>query len=1087
MKIDTDRTITVVVPEYNAKPIKIGGNYVKQNFEVGRSIELQPIGRLGSAYLFTDNNSIKYAIFGRGMKKIIDKSVRMLRTKQSLSSHEEISRLLSSQIVWENHPLANRDWSINDILDTWHAAFRIDGDGENNGLRKVQRGAVHALAAHWTVSDDPALVVMPTGTGKTETMLSVLVQHCCERVLVLVPSDVLREQICEKFRTLGCLKEIGVLENSALTPRVVAIRKGVKTISDAKDLVEAANILVATPNILQASSPGARETIAAACTHLFVDEAHHLTAKTWGAAKGLFESKRVVQFTATPFRNDKKHIDGSIIYNYPLENAQEDGIFRPIDFIPVDEIDEVRADRTIAEKAVERLRLNLNNNYDHLMLARSKSIARAEEVVSVYREIAGDLNPVLIHSRMGVLEQKQLLSRLEMRTSRILVCVDMFGEGFDFPQLKIAAVHDKHKSLPVLLQFVGRFTRHEINLGDASLIVNVADEAMSQELVDLYAQDADWNILLRRSAAFAIGREVRFQELVDSFGDDALVKDLPLWNLRPARSVVVMELGASTSWSREMFQEAFTDPKSTLTAISPSRKVAIAVWRSETDVKWGKYEDIADQSWNLVVAYWCESAHKLFVHASDYDSFNMAAVVKALTGAEPPTITFPNIFRGFSNFERPMARTLGASKTGTIRYTMYFGSDVAEGLSQLEQKSAVLSNVFAWGYDDGDRLTLGCSVRKGKIWARGGGGIDQWMAWCDGLAQRLNDSAVDGSKIFSNFLKPIEIKERPEGLVPLSIDWGQSLIEDTKGSYAICHGGNEADVNDVEVNIAEFNESGPIQFDIASSEEVSRYQIVFGDDIGGTNRHYHYEHLIGPVVTFRRGKGIEQSLEDFCIRNPFLITYVDNSFSYNEFFVAVGQEIMFEKSALMSADWSGVDITSESEGYDKKSDSIQFGMIESSLADYDVVFNDDGAGEMADIVAMRVGSDNRIEIHLVHCKYSGETIPGARIADFSEVCSQAVKSTKWKFMGMEKILPHIKKREAKWLAKGHTRFRKGSIADVARLERLAKRHPIDLTIKVVQPGLSISKVSDDILRLLGSVQEDVFRKAKAPLTVIGST
>ena len=74
------------------------------------------------------------------------------------------------------------------------------------GLRPPQIGAVHAVHAHWSVAETPATMVMPTGTGKTETMLSILVSACCPRVLVIVPTDALRTQIAEKFLTLGVLK-----------------------------------------------------------------------------------------------------------------------------------------------------------------------------------------------------------------------------------------------------------------------------------------------------------------------------------------------------------------------------------------------------------------------------------------------------------------------------------------------------------------------------------------------------------------------------------------------------------------------------------------------------------------------------------------------------------------------------------------------------------------------------------------------------------------------------------------------------------------------------------------------------------------
>ncbi|SUB93759.1 Uncharacterised protein [Porphyromonas macacae] len=51
----------------------------------------------------------------------------------------------------------------------------------------------------------------------------------------------------------------------------------------------------------------------------------------------------------------------------------------------------------------------------------------------------------------------------------------MLGEGFDLPNLKIAAIHDERQSLPITLQFIGRFTRTSYSeLGNASFITNIA-------------------------------------------------------------------------------------------------------------------------------------------------------------------------------------------------------------------------------------------------------------------------------------------------------------------------------------------------------------------------------------------------------------------------------------------------------------------------------------------------------------------------------------------------------------------------------------------------------------------------------------
>ena len=77
----------------------------------------------------------------------------------------------------------------------------------------------------------------------------------------------------------------------------------------------------------------------------------------------------------------------------------------------------------------------------------------------------------------------------------------MLGEGYDLPNLKIAALHDHHKSLAVTLQFIGRFTRvnKAKKIGQASVVMNVADPNVEGELQHLYSTDADWDNVLRIS------------------------------------------------------------------------------------------------------------------------------------------------------------------------------------------------------------------------------------------------------------------------------------------------------------------------------------------------------------------------------------------------------------------------------------------------------------------------------------------------------------------------------------------------------------------------------------------------------------
>ena len=95
-------------------------------------------------------------------------------------------------------------------------------------------------------------------------------------------------------------------------------------------------------------------------------------------------------------------------------------------------------------------------------MARTRSKERAATITSVSQELAPDLNPVIVYSGPGrTIPNRERLPAPIAKTSgyRMLFAWICLGEGFDLPDLKVAALHDIHKSLAVTLQFIGRFTR----------------------------------------------------------------------------------------------------------------------------------------------------------------------------------------------------------------------------------------------------------------------------------------------------------------------------------------------------------------------------------------------------------------------------------------------------------------------------------------------------------------------------------------------------------------------------------------------------------------------------------------------------
>ncbi|MBK9156410.1 MAG: DEAD/DEAH box helicase family protein [Chloracidobacterium sp.] len=100
-----------------------------------------------------------------------------------------------------------------------------------------------------------------------------------------------------------------------------------KDAAEVDELFSQCSVVIGTSHIVGQAIPEVQKRMAFHCSHLFIDEAHHVAAATWSKFKKHFKDRRVLQFTATPFREDDKPLDGKIIYKYPLNRAQEKGYF----------------------------------------------------------------------------------------------------------------------------------------------------------------------------------------------------------------------------------------------------------------------------------------------------------------------------------------------------------------------------------------------------------------------------------------------------------------------------------------------------------------------------------------------------------------------------------------------------------------------------------------------------------------------------------------------------------------------------------------------------------------------------------------
>lgn len=862
-----------------------------------------------------------------------------------------------------------------------------DGQPAQPGLRRPQVGALHAALAHATRSTDPATIVMPTGTGKTETMLALNANQRFERLLVVVPTDALREQIASKFETFGVLKQQKCLDETAAFPLVMRLSHIPTSQAEVDEIFDSANVIVTTMQIAGRAEAPVQERMAARASALFIDEAHHIGARTWKSFRGLFVEHEppipVIQFTATPFREDGGRVDGEFIYTYPLKKAQQEGYFKPIRFEAVFGLDQPDADQAIIDKLGEVLATDLDAGLNHLAMARCNTIERAKHLHRLYAAIYPDFRPVIVHSQQSLKERRENLAALRRFESRIIVCVDMLGEGFDLPELKIAALHDHHKSVAVTIQFVGRFTRQDPRLGDATVIANTGIDDVDRALAKLYAEDADWNALVEALSSAKIERQVRRAEMFKGFSGD--LSDIPLQTLEPKMNAVLYRTSCD-AWDPFRAEELY-DPGVYLgMKLNPHQRVAIFVTRAEEQARWTSAQQAVNVTWDLHMLHWDQASGVLYISSSAKGPFDRLA--KAVCGDTTRRVEGEEVFRSLHGFKRLILRNLGLThhQGRGVRYSMYMGVDVADGLDSAKSQSRIKNNIFATGFLEGLPASRGCSA-KGKFWSSAKvHDLTDWVDWCQDVGRTVNDPSITTDGVFKSAMRPHQISQRP-AVPPVAIHWPESLITQFEERIEISFGDVPVTFAECDIELLDNARTGPLRFAVRSDDHAAEFEIVFSDG------HARYPQRAGPKATIKIGGKVQKLSESFGEDSP-QIDFGDGSLLiYSHLYTLPEGETIepYPSDKIEAWDWSKANIRVESQGTDKRADSVQRLVIDTLLADpdpYDVIFDDDGKGEIADVVALRI-TDSVVSVTLYHCKYSGADTPGARLGDLYEVCGQA--------------------------------------------------------------------------------------------------
>ncbi len=414
---------------------------------------------------------------------------------------------------------------------------------ENENLREPQKQAYYRVYEHFILKQESshALIVIPTGVGKTGIMALIPYNISNGRVLIITPQLTVKDTVIDSLNTEK--HDNFWLEREVLSEEHLPAIIEYEGLNTTHELLDLANIVVINIQKLQ-------ERLVSSLINrlpkdffdmIIIDEAHHSTASTWVDSIQHFSNAKVVKLTATPYRTDGRKIAGKLIYNYKLSQAMAHDYVKSLkmnEFIPgelkfimdnddttvytLEEVmklkDEEWISRNVAysrecsaqvvEESIKILEKQKNlSGLPHMIIAVACGIQHAKQISALYEKY--NIRVGIIHSGMEPSEIEVVKSNISNCRLDVIVNVGMLGEGYDHRYLSVAAIFRPFRSKLPYAQFIGRILRF---IPDAPQARDNIGHIISHRYLYLDELWKDYKIEIAQSE---IIRNLREQDYID--------------------------------------------------------------------------------------------------------------------------------------------------------------------------------------------------------------------------------------------------------------------------------------------------------------------------------------------------------------------------------------------------------------------------------------------------------------------------------------------------------------------------------------------------------------------------------------------
>lgn len=400
----------------------------------------------------------------------------------------------------------------------------------NNKLRTPQVEAYINIKAYFQHNPTgEALVVLPTGTGKSGLISIAPFDVSDGRVLIITPGLITKDSI---KKTQDALQD-NFWVNHDIIFSIDNLPVLVEYGSDVSDEhLKQSHIIFS--NIHKLSSSRATSLISRVPSNFFdmiiIDESHHAPAESWKKVLEYFPNAKKLHVTGTPYRGDNQEIPGQKIHETSLSEVMRAKYVKllrketvnahelyftlpesPNKQLTLEEVLEFKEQEWIEKcislskdcsldvigRSIEQFNYLKESSptVPHKILAVGCSIKHAEDIAAWYRDKG--MSVVIIHSNMSHEEQQETLMKIENHQCNVVVSVNMLMEGYDHRYLTILALFRPYRSINAFAQIIGRVLRvipdNEIKAFeiDNNAVVIFHEQAGLNKMWDIFQKEAD--------------------------------------------------------------------------------------------------------------------------------------------------------------------------------------------------------------------------------------------------------------------------------------------------------------------------------------------------------------------------------------------------------------------------------------------------------------------------------------------------------------------------------------------------------------------------------------------------------------------